>query len=97
MVSHPRKADGHGRIRPLNRPRPVRVEADAEGRPLAVTLRGQRLRVLQVQDTWRIDDEWWRERPVNRVYYRVALKDGRVVTVYKDLVSGRWARQRSCA
>jgi hypothetical protein len=46
-----------------------------------------------VQDTWRIDDEWWRERPVSRVYRRLALEDGRVVTVYEDLVSGRWAMQ----
>jgi hypothetical protein len=69
------------------------VEADAEGRPVAVTLGGRRLRVLQVQDTWRIDDEWWRERPVSRAYYEVALEDGRVATVYDDLVSGRWAIQ----
>jgi len=72
----------------------VAVEADAEGRPVAVTLRpGERLRVLQVQDTWRIDDEWWRERPVSRVYYEVALEDGRAVTVYRDLISGGWLSQ----
>jgi hypothetical protein len=69
------------------------VEADAEGRPVAVTLSGRRLRVLQVQDTWRIDDEWWRERPVSRLYYSLLLEDGRAVTVYWDLVSMRWARQ----
>jgi hypothetical protein len=69
------------------------VEADAQGRPAAVTLSGRRLRVLQVQDTWRIDDEWWRERSVSRVYFSVALEDGRTVTVYQDLVSMRWARQ----
>ncbi len=69
------------------------MEADDEGRPVAVTLRDRRLRVLQVQDTWRIDDEWWRERPVSRVYYEVELEDGRTVTVYEDLVSGRWAMQ----
>ena len=70
------------------------VEADAEGRPVAVTLRpGERLRVTEVQDTWRIDDEWWRERPVSRVYYELALEDRRVVMVYRDLVGGRWARQ----
>jgi hypothetical protein len=77
------------------------VEADEEGRPVAVTLRpdgrpsgrGRRLSVLQVQDTWRIDDEWWRERAVSRLYFQVALEGGRVVTVYEDLVSGRWAMQ----
>ena len=69
------------------------MEADDEGRPVAVTLQGRYLCVVQVQDTWRIDDEWWRERPVSRLYFEVALEDGRTVTVYEDLVSGRWAMQ----
>ena len=69
------------------------MDADGEGRPVAVTLRGRRLPVVQVQDTWRIDDEWWRERPVSRLYFEVALEDGRTVTVYRDLVSDRWAMQ----
>jgi hypothetical protein len=66
------------------------VEADGEGRPVAVTLSGRRLRVLQVQDAWRIDDEWWRERPVSRVYWQVELEDERVAMVYRDLMSSRW-------
>jgi len=60
---------------------------------VAVTLSGRRLRVLGVQDTWRIDDEWWRERPVSRVYWRLAVEDGQVVTVYRDLVGAGWFRQ----
>ncbi len=60
---------------------------------MAVTLSGRRLRVLQVQDTWRIDDEWWRERPVSRLYFSVALEDGRVTVFYADLLLGRWHRQ----
>ncbi len=109
MVAHPRAAGGLRRVRPLdpsaslrasyaqgralNRPRPLRVEADAAGWPIAVYVSGQRLAVEAVLETWRIDDEWWRERPVSRVYFRLALGDGRTVTVYQDLVSGRWARQ----
>ena len=60
---------------------------------MAVTLGGWRLRVLQVQDTWRIDDEWWRERPVSRLYFSVALEDGRVVTLYRDLLQESWWHQ----
>ena len=94
MVAHPRAPARPHRLRPLREPRPIAVEADAEGRPVAVTLRpGERLRVTEVQDTWRIDDEWWRERPVSRVYFSVALDDGRVVTVYRDLISGGWLSQ----
>lgn len=83
------------RLRPLNRPRPLRVEADEDGRPTAVWLSGRRHAVEAVQETWRIDDEWWRQWPVSRVYYRLLLEDGRAVTVYRDMVSGGWAKQNA--
>lgn len=88
---------GPSRLRPLNRPRPLRVEADEKGRSVAVHISGRRCAVEAVLETWRIDDEWWRQRPVSRLYWRVLLEDGRTVTVYRDLVSGRWARQNSVA
>ena len=93
MVAHPRAPARSHRLRPLREPRPVDVEADGEGRPAAVTLSGQRLRVLQVQDTWRIDDEWWRERPVSRLYFSLLLEDGRTLIIYRDLVTGKWSQQ----
>ena len=105
MVAHPGAAGGPGRARQLNRPRPLRVEAGEDacpepgasrsrrGRPIAVWLSGRRHIVETVLETWRIDDEWWRERPVSRVYYSLLLEDGRTVTVYHDLISGRWAKQ----
>ncbi len=93
MVAHPRTQGRAGRIRPLNRPRPARVEADEQSRPTVVWLSGRRCAVEAVLETWRIDDEWWRERPVSRVYYRLLLEDGRTVTLYRDLVRGRWSKQ----
>ena len=104
MVAHPGAAGGPGRVRPfdiaqgrqLNRPRSVRVEAAEDGLPTAVWSAsggGRRCVVEAVLERWRIDDEWWRQRPVSRVYYRLALEDGRVVTVYRELRSGRWAQQ----
>jgi hypothetical protein len=50
--------------------------------------------VTAVQDRWRIDDEWWRETPVSRMYYELRLDGDRVVTVYRDLVGGAWWLQR---
>ncbi len=93
MVAHSGTAGGLRRARLLNRPRPLRVEAGEDGRPIAVYLSGQRLAVESVLETWRIDDEWWRERAVSRLYFGLLLEDGRAVTVYRDLVSGRWAGQ----
>jgi hypothetical protein len=78
---------------PLNRPRPVKIEADAAHLPLVLYLSGRRLAIESVVETWRIDDEWWREKPVSRRYWRVVLEDGRVVDVYQALASGRWWRQ----
>ncbi len=71
----------------------MRVEAGGQGRPTAVYLSGRRHAVEAVLETWRIDDEWWRQQPVSRVYHSLLLDDGRTVTAYRDLASGRWAMQ----
>ncbi len=93
MVAHTRAAGGPGRVRALNRPRPVRVEAGGQGRPTAIYLSARRYAVETVLETWRIDDEWWRERTVSRLYFSLLLEGGRTVTVYQDTVSGRWYQQ----
>lgn len=85
--------EGHGRFRPLNRPQPLRVDADEQGRPIAVWVSGRRYAVEAVLDTWRIDDEWWREQPVSRVYFSLLLENGQTVTLHRDLPSGTWWKQ----
>ena len=92
MVAHTRAAARAHRLRPLNQARPIRVETNAQGEPQAVVLGRERLAVAAVQDRWRIDDEWWRKE-VSRVYFSLLLEDGRVVTVYYDLVTGSWQTQ----
>ena len=97
MVTDTGATGGPGRARQLNRPRPLRVEAGEDGRPIAVYLSDRRYAVEAVLEVWRIDDEWWRERPVSRLYYSLLLADGRMVTVYRDMVSGGWAQQHLSA
>src|SRR5436309_9856768 len=98
-VSHPGTAVGAGRTHPagrlrsLNRPRPIKVEAGEDVQPLAVHISGRPIAIESVVETWRIDDEWWREKAVSRQYWRVVLEDGRGVDVYRGLVTGRWWRQ----
>ena len=96
MVSDPRAPLGARALRPLNGPLPIAVRADAEGRPLAVRRRGwsRGRAVARVQDRWRLDDEWWRERPISRLYYALVLDDGTLLTVYRDLVRAAWFEQR---
>jgi hypothetical protein len=79
-------------LSPLKEPRPVVVETGESGEPIAVVLGGRRLAVERVEDVWRIDDEWWREE-VSRLYYRLSLADGQIVTCYADILSGRWWAQ----
>ena len=82
-------ARGGSRLRPLDAPCPVRVRAGEDGSPVEVRLGHGPLRVLSVRERWRIDDEWWRA-PIHRIYHQVVLEDGRVSTLYRDLVDGRW-------
>ena len=79
-------------VTPLNAPREIRVIASA-GRPVSVRLAGRQRRVARISNQWRIDDEWWRQE-VSRHYFELELVDGQVITVFHDLVSGRWYQQR---
>jgi hypothetical protein len=97
MVAHSRATLGARDLRPLNAPVPVEVELDSAGRPWAVQRRAwsEFKGVAEVLDRWRIDDEWWRERPVSRLYHALLLEDGGLLVVYHDLVEKRWYEQRS--
>ncbi|MEX0682252.1 MAG: DUF6504 family protein [Dehalococcoidia bacterium] len=81
------------RLRSLNTPRRVTVEAGSDGRPVSVALSGRRFAIEDHRETWRIDDEWWRPKLVSRLYWRVVTEDGRSLDLYRDLVSGDWFRQ----
>ena len=87
------KKNGTPQLRSLNRPRAAKVEAAKSGEPAALHVSGRRIGIESVLETWRVEDEWWRERPVSRMYYRVILDDGRVVDLYRAILSGRWYRQ----
>jgi hypothetical protein len=79
-------------LKPVNLPEPVAVDEDKAGKPLAVTI-GRRLPVAAIDDIWRLDDEWWRARALSRMYYAVILSNGRRLTLYRDLIDGRWYHQ----
>jgi hypothetical protein len=69
------------------------VEADAEGIPLRLRLGSSLQDVALVRRPWRVDQHWWRDERISRLYYRVAPEDGPPLTIYRDLVSGHWFRQ----
>jgi hypothetical protein len=83
-------------LRPLNAPMPLRVQFDEQGRVVSIWRQGRLTprTIAAIQDRWRIDDEWWREHPVSRMYYEVVLDDGTLLTMYQDLVADQWFEQR---
>src|SRR5262249_30070420 len=89
MVSNSRTATGDGRFRPLNQPVPAAVEATARGLPKAMLRRGVYRNIAAIRDTWRIDDEWWRDE-ISRRYFAVELEGGGHVTIYHDLTRDAW-------
>lgn len=96
MVKNSRAPQGAGRILPVNEPAPLEVEVDGEGRPGVVREEGEagRRSVAEIRARWRLDDEWWRERPIARLYYELLLEDGSLLTVFRDLFTQQWYRQR---
>jgi CO dehydrogenase/acetyl-CoA synthase delta subunit len=62
----------------------------AGGRPVA--LDGDA--VEAVRESWLIEDRWWTDRSLRRRYWEVVTAGGRDVVVFRDLVDGRWYRQR---
>ncbi|MFH1486536.1 MAG: hypothetical protein ABIH46_10730 [Chloroflexota bacterium] len=82
-----------GPLRPIALPKGIEVKADGNQRPVAVQLGGRWLQ-SQVRDCWRIDDEWWGERPVSRMYFDVLLANGLRCTLFLDLLADQWYRQQ---
>ena len=81
------------RVRCLNLPRPVQVTVDTQsGLPVTLHERNRRHEVERVQDSWYVDDEWWRE-PISRYYVQVIFCDGAIRTLFHDRIAGRWFEQ----
>jgi hypothetical protein len=77
-------------MRRLGTPRPVRVQAGADGVPQALGPTA----VEAVAEEWVVEDRWWTGRPLKRRYFELILADGRNAVVFHDLRDGgRWYSQ----
>jgi protein ImuB len=84
----------------LSRARPLRLLANPQRISVTSTVPGgQPAHVLNdrkeflVNRAWgpeRIATGWWRERDIERDYYRVEAEDGTQAWVFRDLVDGNW-------
>ena len=76
--------------RRLARPRPSRVRAGDDGRPLEVDGRS----VDAVRESWLVEDRWWTDEPLRRRYWEIVTTCGRNVVVFRDLVGDGWFAHR---
>ena len=92
MVADTGKTLHSDTTKPVNLPELLSVEEDAAGLPKAVRLK-RRQSIIDIEDCWRIDDEWWRSEPVSRLYYAVILASGQRMVLSKNLIDKCWYRQ----
>ena len=95
IVSNSGLPPGNQPIRPVNPPIPVEVRENARQLPVAVRLKRRWRSVVSIDEVWSIDEEWWRERPIVRMYYTVNLEGDRQLTVFRDMLDGAWYRQNA--
>ncbi len=67
----------------------IQVTAAADHAPRAFAWRGEWHPVERIFNRWRVVTDWWSDE-AQREYYRLTTSDGRLVEVYRDMVSGRW-------
>jgi len=91
MVTHPRTPSRPDHLRSLNEPRPLQIQVD-HGLPVALVINRQRQPVASIQDTWIIEDEWWRQ-PISRQYFAILLTNGQTHTIFHDRTTGQWFSQ----
>ena len=91
MVPDSRTKARPDHVRPLNAPVAITVTADHH-RPRSIVINRHRHDVERIQDTWIIEDEWWRE-PISRQYFALLLDDGTRRTVYHDRIADTWFLQ----
>lgn len=88
MVAPARAPLRTDRLRAVNEPQLTAVECDEQHRPIAVG----GIAVETILESWRIDDEWWRQ-PIARRYHAVLLDGGKRVVLFEDIVTGDWFAQ----
>ena len=81
------------RLRAVNEPQQVAVELDESGLMMVGRPDGRTVgKVEAILESWRIDDEWWRQ-PIARAYMEVMLEGGKRMVLFQDLTTGQWFAQ----
>jgi hypothetical protein len=94
MVAPSRAPLRTDRLRAVNEPSAVTVELNESGLMTVRRPDGRTVgKVEAILESWRIDDEWWRQ-PIARSYMNVLLEGGKRVVLFQDLFTGLWFLQQ---
>ena len=90
MVAPARTPLRTDRLRAVNEPLPVTVEFAETGVMTIGWPDGRSVgKVDAILESWRIDDEWWRQM-IARAYLAVILEGGKRLVLFQDLITGQW-------
>ena len=94
MVTPPRTPLRIDRLRAVNEPQPVVVEVNETGAMTIGLQDGKSVGAVEtILESWRIDDEWWRQT-ISRSYLVLLLEGGKRIVVFQDLTTGQWFMQQ---
>jgi len=62
------------------------------GQPTMLVTPKTEERVMQIQDVWIVQDEWWRAE-IDRQYFALLMVNGELRTVFHDRVEDAWYEQ----
>ena len=79
-------------IRPLKVPQPIEIKKTCEGKPNILVLNTP-MKVISIEDTWKVYTRWWRTVPIDREYFDCLLETGQRIILFKDHNTGHWFKQ----
>ena len=97
------KDDRSSGMKILNTPRVIKVRTNSTGNPTAIYMpssaqlrsNGKWVKVIKVENLWKVNDEWWRgpDKEISRLYYVLRIDSGQQITMFLDLITNKWHRQ----
>lgn len=72
---------------------PILVQYTSLLEPQRFEWQGQQYQVQAIAKRWRVDQAWWQER-IWREYFKLTTRNGLLVILYQDLLTGQWYLQR---
>ncbi len=70
---------------------PIHVYVSFDGQPRRFTWHNHTYRIVEIQQQWQVDTDWWDEAGrVWRDYVAVVTKEGLLCVLYQDLLSDQW-------